>query len=192
MDRDRKGRPAQPLTSEDDLELWRGIAKTARPLRKRNERAEASESRPAEETPRRAATEKAPERPRVPPRRREVEAPPPPLAAGAGADVDRRTADRLKRGKLRIEGRLDLHGMTQEEARDAVSGFIAASVASGRRCVLVITGKGSGREGGALRRGLPGWLNEPVNRARLVAFAPAQPQHGGHGAMYLLLKRSRD
>ncbi len=188
----RKDGPSRPLTSEDDLDLWRGIARTARPLRKRNEHADAK--RPAGDKPQRAAAEEpAPERPRVLPRRRAPEVrPPPPLAAGAGADVDRRTADRLKRGKLPIEGRLDLHGMTQEEARAAVSGFIAAGVAAGRRCVLVITGKGSGRDGGVLRQGLPGWLNEPANRTRLIAFAPAQPQHGGHGAMYLLLKRPRD
>jgi DNA-nicking Smr family endonuclease len=116
----------------------------------------------------------------------------PELAAGASADIDKRTAERLKRGRLDIEGRLDLHGMTEEQARPAVDVFLADAQAAGKRCVLIITGKGPGREGGVLRRALPGWLNQPGNRARLVAFAPAQPRHGGHGAVYLLLKRRRD
>jgi DNA-nicking Smr family endonuclease len=114
----------------------------------------------------------------------------PPLAAGAPAGLDRRTARRLRRGELPIEDWLDLHGRTQEEAHAALGRFLAAAEAAGRRCVLVITGKGArGEGGGVLRRMVPRWLNEPANRARVVALAPARPRDGGEGALYLLLRR---
>jgi DNA-nicking Smr family endonuclease len=62
----------------------------------------------------------------------------------------------------------------------------------GRRCVLVITGKGIWRsEAGILREMVPRWLNEAPNRARVLAIAHAQPRHGGQGALYVLLKRKR-
>lgn len=191
MARDRKGHPP---AAEEDLKLWQGIAKTTKPLRGRKDLPPDAAAKAEADEKGEDAAAKPPPRPRSLPRREaaRAEAAPLPLSAGAGAGVDRRTADRLKRGKLPIEGRLDLHGMTQAEAQRAVSDFIAGGARAGRRCLLVITGKGSGREGGVLRQSLPGWLNEPVNRARLVAFTPAQPQHGGHGAIYLLLKRTRD
>ena len=180
-------KPSPPgQVPEDDRDLWRRVTKDAKPLLGRTP---PREDRPKAETPR--PGEKPRTAPAVP-RAAERPAPQrPELAAGALADVDKRTADRLKRGKLDIEGRLDLHGMTEEEARREVGRFLADAQGAGRRCVLIITGKGPGREGGVLRRALPQWLNQPGNRARLVAFAPAQPRHGGHGAVYLLLKRTR-
>jgi len=58
--------------------------------------------------------------------------------------------------------------------------------------VLVITGKGGRTSGdGVLRAAVPRWLNEAPNRTRLLAFTPAQPKHGGAGALYLLLRRRR-
>lgn len=116
-------------------------------------------------------------------------APPlPPLDRFAG--IDRANAERLKRGQRPIEARLDLHGMTQTEAHSALSRFIAGSRAAGRRCVLVITGHGR-ISGGVLKQAVPRWLHEPEMRRDLLAIAPAQPQHGGAGAVYLLLRRSR-
>lgn len=112
-----------------------------------------------------------------------------PLDSFAG--VDRASAERLKRGRREIEARLDLHGMTQDEAFRAVSTFIAASQTAGRRCVLVITGRGS-FGGGVLRSAVRRWLAEPGLRGRLLGIAPAQPRHGGAGALYLLLRRVRD
>ncbi|HEX7970035.1 MAG TPA: Smr/MutS family protein, partial [Stellaceae bacterium] len=102
-----------------------------------------------------------------------------------------RNAERLRRGELGIEARLDLHGMTQEEAHRALDDFLACAQHAGRRCVLVITGKGGAGRGGILRSAVPRWLNEAPNRARLLAFAAAQPKHGGAGALYLLLRRRR-
>ena len=129
------------------------------------------------------------------------EPPPPPAPRGKGAPapkseppgagLDRRSALRLKRGELAIEGRLDLHGMTQDEAHRALTRFLEASAETGLRAVLVITGKG-GREGpGVLRRAVPRWLAEAGARARVLASSPAQPRHGGDGALYVLLRRKR-
>lgn len=116
----------------------------------------------------------------------------PPLAPDAAPGLDRRSAERLRRGALAIEARLDLHGMTQEEAHRALDAFLARAAQAGKRSVLVITGKGGrGSGAGVLRAAVPRWLNEAPNRARILAFAPAQPQHGGTGALYLLLKRRR-
>jgi len=118
--------------------------------------------------------------------------PTPPLHAGEFAGLDRRSADRLRRGQLKIDSRLDLHGMTRAAAQDALRGFIGAAAARGDRCVLVITGKGAFSEaGGVLRREMPRWLNLPDLRPRVVAFTEAQPRHGGSGALYVLLRRQR-
>jgi DNA-nicking Smr family endonuclease len=103
----------------------------------------------------------------------------------------------LKRGRYAIEGRIDLHGMTQDRAHAALLGFVERSARQGLRCVLVITGKGlrrlddegSGGEIGILRNAAPRWLNEAPNRARILAFTAAQPRHGGGGALYVLLRR---
>ncbi|MBV9814444.1 MAG: Smr/MutS family protein [Alphaproteobacteria bacterium] len=112
----------------------------------------------------------------------------PPLDRFAG--IDHANAERLKRGRHRIEARLDLHGLTQSEAHRALSGFVAESRGVGRRCVLVITGRGRGQSGtGVLKNLVPRWLEEPALRPHVLAIAPAQPKHGGSGATYLLLRR---
>ncbi len=108
------------------------------------------------------------------------------LAEAAAPGLDRRSAERLRRGQRAIEARLDLHGRTQDEAHRALDAFVARAQDGGQRCVLVITGKS-----GVLRAAVPRWLNEAPNRARLLAFSPAQPKDGGAGALYLLLRRRR-
>ena len=118
---------------------------------------------------------------------------PPPLSADTFAGVDRRTVERMRRGKLPIDARLDLHGSYQDAAQAELNAFISSCAASGCRMVLVITGKGSVREGGGiLRRRLPDWLNQPACRPHVLAFASARPEHGGNGAFYVLLRRHRD
>ena len=116
----------------------------------------------------------------------------PPLAPGASADVDTRTMERLRRGRLRPTARLDLHGMTQGDAHPALVSFVGRAQARGARCILVVTGKGRVSEGGGvLRNQVPQWLNSPAIRPRILAFAPAQPRDGGTGALYVLLRRVR-
>ena len=100
---------------------------------------------------------------------------------------------RLRRGLLPVEGRIDLHGMTQDQAHGALDRYLAASGAAGRRCVLVITGKGYRPDGstGVLRAAVPRWLNQMPNRERVLAFCHATPADGGEGALYVLLRRQR-
>ncbi|HYP35195.1 MAG TPA: Smr/MutS family protein [Stellaceae bacterium] len=106
--------------------------------------------------------------------------------------VDRASAERLKRGLYPIEACLDLHGRTQAEAHHALAAFVHSSSEAGRRCVLVITGRGLGPSGpGVLKSAVPRWLEEVGLRRRILAIAPAQPRHGGAGALYLLLRRRR-
>jgi DNA-nicking Smr family endonuclease len=119
----------------------------------------------------------------------------PPLALDRFAGIDRANAERLKRGKHKVEARLDLHGMTQDEAHRALAGFIRGARASGKRCLLVITGRGSTKGplggGGVLRAAVPRWLDEPEFRPHLLAIATAQPRDGGAGALYVMLRRTR-
>jgi len=106
--------------------------------------------------------------------------------------IDRRTAEKLRRGLLAIEARLDLHGHTQSEAHAALTSFIETSWRAGHRCILVITGKGGiGRQAGVLRTAVPGWLDIPPLRERILAAVSAQPKDGGAGALYVLLRRKR-
>lgn len=107
-----------------------------------------------------------------------------------GSGLDRRTEERFRKGRMPIEGRLDLHGLTQREAYPAVIDFIRHQHASAKRCVLVITGKGLKNEG-ALRRNLQHWLDAPELRNMILSISIAQPHHGGSGAFYILLRRQR-
>jgi len=121
------------------------------------------------------------------------------LSPGDLTAMDRRTADKFRRGQMAIEGVLDLHGHHQPRAHSELNAFISAAAAGGKRCLLVVTGKGE-RQGvekgwrgkGVLREAVPGWLNAPSNRAHVLSFCPAQPKDGGDGALYVLLKRNRD
>jgi DNA-nicking Smr family endonuclease len=113
------------------------------------------------------------------------------LEAGRIADLDKRTGERFKRGEMAIDAKIDLHGLTQAEAHDRLQGFLAKAASAGKRCVLIVTGKGAGGWG-VLRDSVPRWLNEPALRRHLLAFAQAQARHGGAGALYALLKRKRE
>lgn len=127
-------------------------------------------------------------------------APPPPALANKG--IDKRTNQRLKRGQMAIDGRLDLHGHYQADAHRALHGFVRNAYDNGRRCLLVITGKGGpkaadeteimpARDRGVLRRNVPRWLNEAPVRHMVLSIESARPQHGGDGAFYVLLRRKR-
>jgi DNA-nicking Smr family endonuclease len=115
----------------------------------------------------------------------------PALAPGDVVGVDRRLADRLRRGRLPIQSTLDLHGLTQSEAHAAVQGFVARAIDRGLRTVLIVTGKGRRDGAGVLKSALPRWLNEAPLRPFVLALSQARPEHGGAGALYVLLKRRR-
>ncbi len=112
------------------------------------------------------------------------------------APLDGATLRKLRRGKMHIDGRLDLHGHRQAEAHRALEDFIAYSRKSGRRCVLVITGKGSFNtlhmEGmpGILRQRVPEWLRSGALAQHVVGVEQAHPRHGGGGAPYVILRKA--
>jgi DNA-nicking Smr family endonuclease len=85
-----------------------------------------------------------------------------------------------------IEARLDLHGMTQSEAHEALARFLTRAQKHGVRAALVITGKS-----GVLHGAVPRWLDDETHRGRIIAASRAHAQHGGAGALYLLLRRAK-
>lgn len=105
-------------------------------------------------------------------------------------DMDHRTAERFRRGQMMIEARVDLHGQTRDAALSRLVRFLQRSSAAGKRCVLVITGKGTGGAG-VLRREFPLWLEAQDLRPLILGMAPAQAKDGGSGAFYVLLRRNR-
>jgi DNA-nicking Smr family endonuclease len=182
---------AKRTPSREESELWRTAMRDAKPLKRRQPASKKTATPPP--APMEPAPPPAPAKRPLPTAPAPLPPEPPELELGRIAGVDKRLAERLKRGQLPIEGMLDLHGLTQEEAHRQLDGFLALSANAGRRCVLVITGKGVWRsEAGILREMVPRWLNEAPNRARVLAIAAAQPRHGGSGALYILLKRRRE
>ena len=178
----------------NDSDLFRAVMQDVKPLKRRTPRAAASLGPVEKETAPKPATGKKKQV-----RRAVAVAPPPPpkpkqsaLQHGDITGLDRRTGQRFKRGQLPVEARLDLHGMSQIEAHRALSAFLSVQHAAGRRCVIVVTGKGVGKEGGGvLRNAVPRWLNEAPNRDKVLAFEYARQRDGGAGALYVLLKRKR-
>ena len=165
-----------PVSVRSDSPLWREVTRSVTPLRGRTTEA-LSQPNPAPLVS--TETKLAP-----------LPIQPPGLERFSG--IDRANAERLKRGLHPIEARLDLHGKTQAEAHHALAAFIHSSFDAGRRCVLVITGRGFGPSGpGVLKSAVPRWLEEVGLRGKILAIAPAQPRDGGAGALYLLLRRRR-
>ena len=110
---------------------------------------------------------------------------------GETSGIDGTSARRMQRGQVPIEDRLDLHGLSQEEAQKEVKVFIGSAVQKNFRHVLIITGKG--RDGhGILREKVPEWLKDAPLCYHLNAISYAQPKDGGKGALYIRLKRQRE
>jgi DNA-nicking Smr family endonuclease len=177
-----------------DANLWETVMQSINPLHRRPRKAlssspdlkpsakPASTARPIEKTaPHRSA---------------------PPLTG-----LDRRSEQRMTRGNVEINGRIDLHGIGIAEARERLRRYFERQRGQGSRTVLVITGKGASpftghtlhgrhlyhapeREG-RLRRLVPEWLHEPEFRSLVAGFQPAHPKHGGGGAFYVRLRRPR-
>lgn len=179
--------------SEEERRLWRLVMQDVVPLRPRDpvsspppppEPVPSPPPRPAPPGQRPAAAAPKPAPPAAAPKR---------LRSGDLTGIDGHRADRLRRGKQEIEGRLDLHGMRQIEAHDALIGFIASAQQAGKKTLLVITGKGSFSNGDSvLRANVPLWLNERPLRDKILAITPAHPRDGGAGALYVVLKRRRE
>ena len=109
---------------------------------------------------------------------------------GRAPGIDRKHLRRLRSGDVQREARVDLHGLDATAARAAVRSAVIAASDAGRRCLLVIHGRGRHSPGDpVLKQALPDWLAEPPLGAQVMAFTSATPQDGGAGATYVLLRR---
>jgi DNA-nicking Smr family endonuclease len=176
------------ILSEEEHALWESVAKQIKPLRKKHRVVAPQAVRSEAETPvstKAVRTHSAipivvpqPKKPMTPPL----------------VPLSRRERAQLSKGKKEIEARLDLHGMTQARAHRALSGFLHRAHGDGLTFVLVITGKGkvgAESERGVLRRQVPEWLSHPELRSIVVGFEEAHVGHGGAGALYVRIRRSR-
>ena len=174
--------------SDEEHALWESIAKQIKPLRKKHRAI-------TELTPPPSVEARAAARIAVHPKPVPAAAPPPkkpempPLMP-----LGRRERSQLSKGRKEIDARLDLHGMTQTRAHRALSGFLHRAHGDGLTFVLIITGKGkvgTESERGVLRRQVPQWLSQPEFRTLVVGFEEAHIGHGGAGALYVRIRRSR-
>ena len=114
-------------------------------------------------------------------------------------NMDKKNFNRLLKGKMEIEGTIDLHGLTADQAKIKLIAFIDRSYTLGKRLIIVITGKGKHKGydefqrpiNGVLRQSLPDWLSGPSVSDKVLQVTQAQPKHGGTGAFYVYLKRKR-
>jgi len=183
-------RPPRRLTP-GEMELWSVVTADVRPMRLRPAKPGAppadlssADLSPAETSASPPIGTSAPPRSPSPPR----SVPPAPSRIG---DLDHRTRTKIKRGRLDVDARLDLHGMRQDEAQRALYAFLRRSQAAGAKVVIVVTGKGLSREdGGVLRRATPMWLQAPALRDVVVSYGEAARHHGGEGALYVRIRRA--
>ena len=175
--------------SEEERALWDTVAKEIRPLRKKP-RAGKTDVASAEMEPTAAAKAAVPPNPLPLAKVSRATKPiTPPLAP-----LGRRERTQLSRGRKEIDARLDLHGMTQTRAHRELFGFLQRAHSVGLTFVLVITGKGragADPERGVLRRQVPQWLSLPEFRSLVVGFEKAHVGHGGEGALYVRIRRSK-
>ena len=157
----------RPL-SEDDLLIWQKVARTVQPLDQAG---------------------RQPVRPATPPHMH-ISPAPKPVRRMAQGDVALNGDKLVRRGRVDIHQKIDLHDLTRDQAFPALQRRLARAQAAGARCVLVVTGKGPNLEG-VLRKSLPGWLMDPHIRPLVSSFAEAHIRHGGSGAFYVFLKRKR-
>ena len=174
--------------ADDEADLWRQMTRDVQPM-------DGKDYAPN-------AITRPPKKPRKPVRERVIEALPS-FSQGKprSGDLDRRSEDKLRRGQMRIEGRLDLHGLGRDAAYDALQRFILGAFSEGKRCVLVITGKGLPKTSetdwvdhapkGVLKQNVPIWLSEAPLVDILLKSYKAQPKDGGSGALYVYLRRNR-
>lgn len=175
------------LLPEDRI-LWETVARTARPLhgRIRPPVVEADEFHRAMQSPVKPAISKSKIEQTAEPQKRKPQSP----ALLHQSELDRPTHRKIAKGRIDIEARIDLHGLTQGDAYEMLYGFLADAHARGLRHVMIITGKGrSLGSDGALKQAVPHWFSTPLFRLLVSAFEDAARHHGGQGALYVRLRR---
>ena len=168
--------------SDSERVLWREITRGIQPLRPF---APAEMEAPLDAEASLTPTTHPPHLIKPQPHRPKTEAP------AVLAPLGRYAKQRVARGRDPIDGRVDLHGLTQGEAHAALLRFLQTAQTRGARLVMVITGKGRGAEGGVLKRQVPLWLALPEFRGMVVGYEEAHQRHGGEGALYLRVRKSR-
>ncbi|MGC4122488.1 MAG: Smr/MutS family protein [Myxococcales bacterium] len=110
---------------------------------------------------------------------------------GSVPGVDKRVLAALRRGEYAVQGHVDLHGLTKAEAKESVDQFLTGSRRAGKRCVLVVHGRGLNSKDHipVLKEQLKVWLQRGHIGRAVLAFATARPHDGGAGAVYVLLRR---
>jgi DNA-nicking Smr family endonuclease len=110
---------------------------------------------------------------------------------GLAEGVDRRLLRRLRAGEMAVQAHLDLHGLTQNRAKEKLARFVGESRRRGHRCVLVVHGRGlhSKDQIPILKQAVRSWLERGQIARAVLAFASARPCDGGAGAVYVLLRR---
>ena len=170
---------ARRTMSDEDRILWSAVAETVAPLKPRRPVAKEAPPEPAAAPPAAKPRAAAPAY-AAPPQK-------PPAPAG---QIDRQTTEKLAKGRLPLEARIDLHGMRQDEAHALLLSFVSRAHQRGVRYVLVITGKGPGGDG-VLRRSAPQWLKTPPFRAYVSGLDQAARGHGCEGALYVRIKKPK-
>jgi DNA-nicking Smr family endonuclease len=186
------------LTS-DEVALWTHVTRHIEPLRPEKlagvETIETIEATPPpipdEKKPKKfiVADASPPSKPKAP-----VAPSVPPLAP-----LEKRLRQRLSRGHTPIDSVIDLHGMRQDEAHTALRRFVIGAHQAGYAVILVVTGKGANasaeqgsyEERGVLRRMVPHWLRMADMRSYVIGFENAAQHHGGTGALYVRIRRSK-
>ena len=179
--------------SADERELWNRIRDTVTPLGKETveqgieewiDSAIASQPDPPRKNP---PHPKVPVQPFLPPYKPPMSQPG--TRENSAPHLDDTTARKLQKGRIEIDARIDLHGLTEVQAHGRLLEFIRGAQRDGARILLVITGKG--RLGnGVLRRVVPLWFTESAFRPLIGGWRPAHLTHGGDGALYVRLRRT--
>lgn len=185
--------------TEDEHRLWKAFSKKIEPLKDREEEITEEQDQPVTSTP---SIKKSDNKTKT---SNSVRKPSPNinnldqkvkkfsyLNAGQFDDIDHNLAKKLKKGQLKIQAQIDLHGFTRAEAMHAFSNFIHDTYHEQKRSLLVITGKGKLFDPSVIRTSLPSWINQLSIRPFILCFCEAIPKHGGAGAFYILLKKKRD
>lgn len=184
----------------DELDLWKRVARSVSPIERAATRVSIPESVP-----------------KPPVRKTPVELPVPQVGGGKKplqndfaptlaesfaaqtVRMDSKVYRQLRRGKVKPDARIDLHGMTAHRAHSALIRFVMTQHAAGKRLLLVITGKGKQKDAdgpipvrlGVLRHQVPDWLRLPPLAGLVLQVTPAHKSHGGDGAYYVYLRKSR-
>tara|TARA_A200000113_G_C8853171_1_gene350927 strand:- start:658 stop:1218 length:561 start_codon:yes stop_codon:yes gene_type:complete len=177
--------------TSEDAALWAWLTQDVKPLKKDRKSLNPPEPSPVEKTKiiAQPIAQRPPPHKQEPSRNKQIHK--------TSKELDKRTDDRLRKGQLPIEGIIDLHGLSKEQAHYSLKNFILKMHAQNKRSLLVITGKGQKNRDplaphdGVIKKSLPFWFNESPFDHIVLKHYSAKPKDGGSGAFYVYLRRSQ-